>query len=134
MNACSVDIKDILINETTLSLSFGDDLFVGREPESPDESVTIYDTPGAGRGTNLQGSDGTHEASIQVRVRNNSYKAGVDLCESIIQSLHGRNQEKWNGTVIFSIICKNGPHLLKWDDNERAIFIANFNVQRKKEE
>lgn len=134
MNALSVDIKDILIASESLSFTFGSDLFIGREPEAPDNTVTIYDTPGAGRGSILSGSDGMHYPSVQIRIRNNHYKTGVELCESIIQELHGRNQEKWNGTVYFSILCQNGPHLLKWDDNERAIFITNFNVQRKKEE
>ena len=102
MNALSVDIKDILIASESLSFTFGSNLFIGREPESPDNSVTIYDTPGGDRGTTLLGSNGMQNASFQVRVRNNSYKAGIELCESIIQALHGRHQEKLNGTVIFN--------------------------------
>lgn len=46
MNAPSVDIKDMLEAESSLGLTFTSDLFVGHEPNTPDETVTIFDTPG----------------------------------------------------------------------------------------
>jgi len=46
MNPSSIDIRDILIAHTpTLGLTFATNLLIGLEPESPDNVVTIFDTP-----------------------------------------------------------------------------------------
>jgi hypothetical protein len=130
MNASSVDVKDMLVADTTLGLVFANNLFVGKEPAKPDKCVTIYDTPGFPPMIGLE-TKGYEFPSVQIRVRNTTYLEGWSLIEKIKNSLHGRAQETWNGTLYSVIYVSSGPALLDWDDNGNCRFIINFNLQRR---
>ena len=131
MNAPSVDMKDILEAESSLGLAFATDLFIGKEPSEPDNCVTIYDTPGMPPGLGLDKDDKYQYPSLQIRVRNNSYVTGWNLANDIMDALHGRAHETWNGTYYMLIACSSGPALLDWDDHNRARFIINFDIERR---
>ena len=132
MNSCSTDIKDMLEADSSLGLIYVDNLFIGREPVKPYNSVTIFDTPGFPPDMTLdKNSLGYERPSIQIRVRNIDYMTGWSLIESIKVSLHGRAQESWNGTLYSLIACSSGPAMLDWDDNGNVRFIINFNLQRR---
>lgn len=130
MNAPTQDIKDILEADPGLGLIFATDLFVGKEPTEPDDCVTIFDTPGFPPQLTFNKGEDYFYPSIQIRVRNRSYQNGWTLAENIRILLHGKGHETWNGTVYELIQCINGPMLLDWDENGRARFILNFNIQR----
>jgi hypothetical protein len=134
MNSSSEDVKDILVANSSLGLVFAANLFIGKEPAIPKNTVTIFDTPGFPDELLLTGS-GSGNAyqypSIQIRVRNTSYIAGWDIIESIKNYLHGRANETWNSTLYVVIKCSSGPALLDWDDNSNARFICNFDLQRR---
>lgn len=130
MNAPSVDIKDILLDDSSLGLTFGTDLFIGKEPSTPNNTVTIYDTPG-GPDQLLLSSEKYEYPSIQIRVRNTNYLDGWSLISLIKNALHGRANETWNSTLYTVIYCLNGPAMLDWDDNGRVRFVVNFNLQRR---
>jgi len=133
MNPSSVDIKDILEAESSLGLTFGTDLFVGLEPATPDDCVTIFDTPGQPPVLTLggQSGEGYFFPAIQIRVRNNSYTTGWDVINDIKTTLHGLNNETWNGTIYDVVKCNGEPFLLNWDENERARFVSTYNIFRK---
>jgi len=132
MNASSVDIKDLLVAESSLGLVFATNLFIGKEPSTPDECATIFDTPGFPTQLTLDGGGDDYQyPSIQIRVRSNSYTDGWDLIQDITTALHGTSQETWNGTLYSVIMCSSGPALLDWDSNNRPRFIVNFNIQRR---
>ena len=134
MNASSVDIMRMLedYSDSALGLAFGIDLFIGREPTEPDNCVTIFDTTGGPAQLTLdEDNDDYYYTSVQIRVRNRDYITGWDLIHDIMISLHGRAQETWNETLYTLISCSSGPALLDWDDNNRARFIINFNLQRR---
>jgi len=130
MNASSIDIKDMLITDTTLGLTFAGNLFIGKEPAKPDNTVTIYDTPGFPPMIGLE-TKGYEYPSIQIRVRNTTYNGGWVLIEKIKNALHARAQEICNGTLYSVIYVSSGPALLDWDDNGNVRFIINFNLQRR---
>lgn len=130
MNATSVDIAEMLEAQSSLGLTLGSNLFVGKEPTKPDNTVTIFDTYGMPPQLALT-SQGLENPTIQIRVRNTSYTNGWAIIHSIEQALHGRGQEVWNETLYSVIYCASGPVNLDWDDNSRARFICNFNVQRR---
>jgi len=133
MNASSVDIKDMLEaygDSSGLDVDFAENLFIGKEPKSPDNCITIFDTPGAAPALGLT-SQGYEYPAIQIRVRNRKYIDGWNIIEDIKTALHGRAQETWNGTLYSVIFCTNGPAHLDWDDNGNARFIINFNLQRR---
>jgi hypothetical protein len=134
MNPSSVDIKDLLEAESGLDLTFAENLFIGMEPPEPDNSVTIFDTPGFPPQLTLDSGQadvpGYFYPSIQIRVRNRNYLDGYHLARNLAVLLHGRGPETWNGTVYTSMVCTGEPALLDWDTNGRSRFVINFNLQR----
>jgi len=135
MNAPSVDIKEILEDSSSgLGLTFGTDLFIGREPSAKgaaDNCVTIFDTPGESPLLTLDGG-GYYYPSVQILVRNIDYRTGWDLIHDIRVSLHGRANETWGDETLYTVIKAAGDiAFLKWDENDRAKFVANFDMQRR---
>lgn len=130
MNPSSQDIKDLLVAESDLALTYATNLFIGMEPANPINTVTIFDY--AGEPPQLAMTDQGYEfPSIQVRVRNADYMAGWSIIEAIKNRLHGANQEVWNNTLYTAIYCGSGPVLLDRDEKNRARFIVNFKIQRR---
>lgn len=133
MQPVSVDIKAILEaygDSSGTGLSFGDNLFIGLEPDKPDNCVTIFDTGGYPPYLGLT-DIGYEYPSIQIRVRNLRYIDGWSVIENIKLVLHGVAQQTWNGTLYSVIYCVNGPALLDYDEKGRVRFVINFNVQRR---
>jgi hypothetical protein len=128
MNAPSEDIKSMLV-AGGLGLTFGTNLFIGKEPATPRNCATIFDT--YGRPPDLALKDqGYERPSIQMRIRSTDYMTGWTLTNNIKDLLHGKEHETWNGTLYTVIYCSSGPALLDWDDNNNARFIINFSIQR----
>lgn len=130
MNVPSEDIKDMLEAESSLGLTFATNLFIGKEPPTPDDCVTIFDTFGSPPQLTLDNQK-YENPSIQIRVRSVDYKTGWNLIADIVDVLHGQAQETWNTTLYSVIYATNSPALLDWDDNDRCRFIVNFNIQRR---
>jgi len=134
MNAPSKDIKDILIADSSLGLTYLTDLFIGVEPTvkaSQADVVTIFDTSTQAPEILLDGAGDYDYTSVQIRVRDTDYMTGWALIDSIKTSLHGRAQETWNGTLYSVIYCSSGPAFLDRDENNKPRFIINFNIQRR---
>lgn len=131
MNPASVDIKDLLEAESSFGLTFATNLFIGSEPQQPDNCVTIYDTPGYPPELALEGAVQYFYPSIQIRVRNNSYLDAYDMINDIKTYLHGMNNFTVNGTDYDLIECSIEPHLLEWDKTGRSIFVITFNLRRR---
>lgn len=131
----SEHIKDMLEAESSLELTFGTDLFIGREPtsdNSQDNIVTIIDTPGGGVHMTLNKTESDYQyPTVQIRVRNNNLLNGWSIIEDIVAALHNRQQETWDSTYYSLVRCSSGPASLMWDENERVILIANFEIQRR---
>ena len=130
MNAVSEDIKDMLIDDSALGLSFPTNLFIGHEQATPDNCVTIYDTPTFSAETSLD-QQRIYNSSFQIRVRHLSYVTGMILARNIMDYLHGRARESWNGTLYTSIEATGEPAQMALDGNMRAIIITNFNTKRR---
>ena len=132
MNATSVDIAAILVADTSLGLTIASNLFVGKEPTSPENAVTILDTPGEPPQLTLAGKgEDYYYPSFQIRVRNIDYRTGYNLAHDIMVSLHSRASEVWNDTLYTVITCISDVSLMDWDDNGLCRFIVNFNAQRR---
>lgn len=130
MNAPSEDIKDALVADSSLNLTFGTNLFIGKEPALPKNCVTLFDSGMFPPQLNLV-DQGYEYQSVQIRVRNAHYQTGWALIQDIKDLLHGAAQQTWNGTLYSVIYCSSGPALLDWDDNGNVRFIINFNLQRR---
>lgn len=131
MNPVSIDIAAMLAAESSMGLVFGTDIFIGKEPTTPDNCVTIYDTPSFPPDLTLNKEERYYYSSCQIRIRNNSYATGMTLARDIMTLLHGRANETWNGTVYTVIHAAGEPSLLAIDGNNRALIIFNINSQRR---
>ena len=132
MNAVSYDIKDMLEAESSLGLTFATNLFVAYEPASPDNCVTIFDTPSFAPDMTLDPqNEAYYRSSAQIRIRHNTYGTGMSWARDIMDSLHGRAHETWNGTLYTVVMAAGEPALLATDENNRKIIIINFNLQRR---
>jgi len=116
--------------ESSLGLTFATDLFVGKEPSTPENCVTIFENPSFPPYLGLTDT-GYFYSSVQIRVRNKDYQTGYDLARDIMTSLHGRANETWNGTLYTVIRASGEPALLDWDANDRCRFTINFEIQRR---
>jgi hypothetical protein len=130
MNATSKDVADILAS-SGLSLTVGQNLFIGQEPTSPVNCATVYDTPGGPPQLTLDKTERWDEPAIQVRVRNANYLVGHALIEAIKVALHGLAHEEQGGAMYELIKCDQDPFLLDYDGNGRPRFVCNFSVQRR---
>ena len=138
MNPASIDIKDLLEQESSsssslnLDLEFGTNLFISHEPDSPQNCVTVYDAPGGFIDSTLQaGNQDYFYADVQVRVRNTNYLTGMALACNIQKVLHGLNNFMHGTTYYAFIRCTTPPFMLEWDTLNRAIIIINFQIQRR---
>ena len=131
MNPVTEDIKDMLEADSNLSFVLGTDLFIGRMPATPNNCVLLLDTPGYPPMVTLTPGEDYFYDSFQVRVRHSNYLTGYQWCKDIQLSLHVRAQKTWSETLYSVIYCSSGPAMLEWDENNRVIFILNFETQRR---
>ena len=132
MNPCSIDIKDILAEHSSLGLVFGQNLHIGREPVNPPNCVTIYDPPGGRIADTANTRDEKYYyLPLQIRVRDVSYTNGMQLAKDIENILHGIHNQTINETYYAFIRCNVPPFVLTWDENNRVIIIINFLIQRR---
>ena len=86
MGAPSKDIKDMLVAESSLGLTFAANLWIGVEPAEVANCVTIFDTSTQGPDLTLDNSSNANAydyTSVQIRVRNTDYFTGWNLIENI---------------------------------------------------
>ena len=99
-------------------------VYIGSQPSTPANCVTIYATGGFPRGLTPKGLE---QPTFQVRVRNTSYATGEALCNTIDDLLHG--------------YCDNNLQLIKnmggindlgKDVNSNSEFTLNYQTYYKK--
>ena len=129
MTSLVEDIKDMLAQDITLGLVFATNLFISREPDKPENCVTIFSTPSFPPDLDISGESYFY-SSFQIRVRGTNYASTETLAYKIFTSLHARAHETWNG-VYYSVIQGEEPVLLDWDDKNRVRLIINFETQRR---
>ncbi len=86
MTSTAGQIAGYLATKIT-GLTLGTTLFVGAEPETPVNVVTIYDTGGFSPHQTVTGDRFVRHPAIQIRVRNASFIAGEALAADIREEL-----------------------------------------------
>lgn len=131
MNApVSIYVKDILVAETDLKLTFPINIAIGFEPTAPDNVVTLYDTPGSPPAETFGGGSYYYD-SIQVRVRNNDYLEASTLAWKIRDILTPITNHTVADGVLTRIKNTQPPFHLGRTPENRHIFIINFEIQRR---
>jgi hypothetical protein len=129
MNSASEDIKDMLLDDSSLGLVFATNLFIAKMPSTRTDCVVLVDTGGSPDVTldNIK----FYNTSLQIRVRHTSYTDGWELINNIVGSLLDRVQETWNGTLYSAIVLSSEIAPLGSDDKERHLFSVNLNLKRR---
>ena len=73
MNASSVDIKQVLITELETSSFSLFPIFIGKEPDEPVNSITIFDTASFPTEITMGDSKYYDYASLQIRIRSYAF-------------------------------------------------------------
>jgi hypothetical protein len=122
MNSAAFDIKAQLVLLGVIASGF-----VGEEPATPNDVVTVYDTGG---GEPFAGIE-LYEPSIQVRVRNTSYAAAYALQQEIRKALIVPTDFEINNTHYIGVWNMGDIISLGKDQNNRAVFTANYRIERQ---
>lgn len=119
---------DVAALITTNNLHTGWGLFVGEEGATPDNAITVYDTPGGTMGN----PDGQmYDPNIQVRIRSHSYASAYAKGAAIRDLLvlpTSRTVGQWfyTGFWLISDLAKIGK-----DANNRHLFTVNLRLMRE---
>jgi hypothetical protein len=132
MNSAALDVKDMLDDASGGAAvgTFGTDLFVSREPASPDAVVTVYDTGGFPPDPNA--GIGLQYPTVQVRVRGvkGGYTAASVKARAVHDALHGVTEASWNGSRYLWVFGQQDPMFLGYDESDRPLFAQNFRLAR----
>lgn len=127
MNSPAVDISAILAL-AALSLTEGTDLFISREPTSPNAVVTIFDTGGLEPASSTENNE---FPTVQVRVRGASdYDVAYGLINDIKNVLHKLHGQTVNATLYQGIWASSDIIPLGYDENDRPTLTLNFRIHR----
>jgi hypothetical protein len=127
MESVSEDVRIILDGESALGLTFQTNLFVGEQPKSPDECVTVFDT-GPTQEDNPTYTLEYPKVMIKVRGARDAYLASYNLLDSIRTFLNGYSTTV-GGTRYLSFWVMS--HLwLGYDENRRPQWSLNLRTQR----
>jgi len=129
MNPVSEDIIDYMESSAGgLDFTAGTDIFIGVMPDSPDNCVCIIDAGGYAPQPNY-----TYlRPSFQVSVRGSrqGYQDAWDDAQTIRDALHGVAGETINSTYYSQILATSDIMFVGNDDNDRPLFIINFEAHR----
>ncbi len=126
MTSPAEDFKSLLITATVGSTSPDSDwgVHVSKEPTSPDRTITIYDTGGPEPNPKFLLDFNT----VQVRVRGNvnDYQTTHTKIQAVKDALLGLPKQTVNGTIFTGVWALTDIIFLKYDDNNRPVFVINW--------
>jgi len=129
MNAVAIDIKDILLTKG-LGYSFGQNLFIGRMPEQPNECTCIFDIAGAVPDLTMTAQQYMRDG-VQFIVRANNYLGAMGKAQDILEKLQGLTNIEQGGMFYTLIRTNMTPNVLDWDENNRIYVIFSMEAQRR---
>ena len=131
MSSPAVDIAQYLENNNHgtigADVSGSWSINISREPSKPDQTVTLYDSGGD---TPEPDANATRPA-IQLRVRARDYLSAYDQAFAVRNALITPKSIMINGRLYVGIWATDDISLLRYDDNNRAILVANFDIFRE---
>jgi hypothetical protein len=113
------------------SLTLGTNLFMGNMPDTPVESVAMYEYTAGPPIETLGGADTAMETPrVQVIVRSSDYATGRALIESIWKALRNVANTTLSGTRYQRIAAVDSPTFMQRDANYRPMFVCNFEIMK----
>ena|SRR5680860_102617 len=131
MNVPSKDIEEMLEAEILVDSATTALFPIDRAVLDPQLSNCAAILDFSGRKPQLTMDNAKYEfPTVQITVKCVDYDEGYAFISAVIDALHGRAHETWNGAYYSLIECLNGPTFIK-RENQRTIFVANFMIQRR---
>lgn len=122
------DISDMLVTGGigTFAAASGWGIYISKEPLTPNTVVTVYHTGGAEPNAKWR----LDFPTVQIRVRGdvNGYVAAHDKARAIFDLLLGKSPTTVNTNLYSGFWCMNDIIFLKYDDNNRPLFVINFRL------
>jgi len=137
MNPITEDIKDFLVEAGAGEFGVIKEsvwgIFIGKEPDEPTNTITLYITPGI---VEKQMNNDRHfyHSAFQIRVRSNNYKqayAKTVECSDALDRIGSSVNEQTN-TIYNNIVIDDEPLPLPKDTKSRSIFVVNGTAFRRK--
>jgi len=130
MNPATIDIKDVLVTDGvgTFGATSGWAIFIGFEPESPNTTITLYDTGGKEPVPNLL----LDFPTIQTRIRGEvgEYEQTYQKALEVRESLLGLPTKTINGTL-YDGVWANSDIIYLNTNKGRPIFVINWRIARE---
>lgn len=134
MSAPSIDMKNLLLLTPPLG-TFGQNpsqpngwsIYIGSEPDTPDRTVTLYDT--AGEAPNPKWL--LDFPRFQVRVRAVKYEDAYNQAEAVKSRLLGLPSQDLGGIRYNGIYVVIDTAFLMKDDKQRFIFTSSWRIIRE---
>jgi len=118
---------DIAAHLTALDVVVAGSVFIGEEPLSPNDCVTIYDTGGGDPFPDIE----FYDTSIQIRVRDTKYTDAYAKQNQIREALIIPTTFEINGTRYIGVWNQGDIISLGKDQNNRAILTSNYRIERQ---
>ncbi len=116
--------KDLLV--TAGAGTFGTDLFISREPATPDACITVFRS--GGLEPNPKFLIDYPSLNIRVRGAKLGYQAAEVTCQLVKDTLLGISSQTINDDRWICVNMSGDPFFLGYDDNERPSFSLNFRL------
>lgn len=136
MNPVTVDMKDILVAEGIGEWGVTKEtvwcIFIGKEPDNPTNTITLYITPGV---VQKQYNDNRHfyNSTFQVRVRSVDYELAYKKTMECFEALDRIGSFVVDSNVLYNnVIMEDEPTPLQKDSQGRTIFVINGTAFRRK--
>lgn len=130
-NPPSEDIKDILVTAGlgTFEATSGWSINIAKEPNSPNQAITLYDKGGASPNPKFLLDEPT--VRIRVRGRPGRYKGAHIKATAIKDALLGYTPQTVNGTAYCGIMMLGDINFIGFDDLIRPLFTTTWRVIRE---
>lgn len=133
MNPVSQDMKDTLVDAGvgTFAATSGWAIYISREPSSPDEVVTLYDSGGPEPDYLMDGTD-IGRPNMQARIRGapGGYLDAWAKAKEVVDALSRLSPQTINGTWYAGVWQQTAITALQYDDSNRPILTVNFRIRR----
>lgn len=128
MNSPAVDVISLLAANNLIDGQTGWTGRVSREPDTPDQCITVYDTGGY-----APFGYGAEQPTVQIRIRGmlNGYSQGYAKAKEVRDLLENQENIIINQTEYDAFELMGDLTSLGYDEKSRPLFVCNFRLIRK---
>jgi len=130
-NSPAYDVALMLADDSGLALTLGTELFVHREPASPDAAVTVFDVAGFDPDGRSEYEYERPVVNIRVRgVRNTGAQTAYATAKAIWDVLRLVTAESWGNSTYIAIWPTSSIQLVTYDEVDRPVYLLSFRIHR----